>query len=341
MTKVDVFSGFLGAGKTTLLKKLIGGAYGDEKLVLLENEFGEVGIDQAFMKDTGIEISEINSGCICCSMAGDFVGQLKTLIEWETPDRILIEPSGVAKLSDIRRSVEQVKQACRDDEVILNSLVVVVDAKHYQMYVENFGEFYLDQIANARCIVLSRTEELAEAELEACAAQMRKYNRDAALITTPWGLLKPEQMRAAVEHSDTLADGLRALLQEQGHIRGEEPCGHEHHGHHCHEHGSCGCGHAHSAGEVFVSWGTETPRGFTREELMEIGESLNNTASLGQVLRAKGNVAAREGGWYAFDYTPGEFEMRSGGPEVTGRISVIGTELRREALETLFGISRR
>ena len=349
MTKIDVFSGFLGAGKTTLLKKLIAGAYPGERLVLLENEFGEVGVDGAFMKETGIEISEINSGCICCSMSGDFVGQLKTIIEWESPDRVLIEPSGVAKLSDICRSIAQVQKACREDDVRLDSLVTVVDAARCADYMENFGEFFLDQMENAQCIVLSRTEGMGEEALAECAALVRARNGRAALITTPWDALAPTQIRAAVEGSDTLEQGLDALLEEQARADCRHDHGHHHegaHGHGGHDHDLCGCGvhhhhgcgHDHTAEDVFASWGAETPKPFSRAELEGIGKSLEDRAKLGLVLRAKGIVAGREGGWYAFDYTPGEFSLRRGDAGVTGRLSVIGTGLNREALGALFGV---
>ena len=384
MTKIDVFSGFLGAGKTTLIKKLIADAYEGERLVLIENEFGAVGVDSTFMKDTGVEISEINSGCICCSMSGDFTGQLQTIIEWETPDRVLIEPSGVAKLSDVCRSIQQVQKACRDDDVEFDSLTVVVDATRAASYMENFGEFYLDQIEHADCLILSHTEGMTEEALKACVDLLRQHNANANLITTPWDQLDSLQLRRNMERSESLAEELQRLQEEtvcpvcggyhhdhehhhhhddeEEHECGcehhhhddeeEHECGCEHHHHDDEEEHECGCkhhhhhhhegghycDHDHDADEVFVSWGKETPRHYTRQELEQILQALQDGAKFGQILRAKGAVSGEGDVWYHFDYLPGEYEIRTGVPAVTGRLCVIGAGLAEQELAQLFNV---
>lgn len=364
MIKVDIFSGFLGAGKTTLIKKLIREAYDGEKLVLIENEFGEIGIDGGFLQEAGIQVTEMNSGCICCSLTGDFRAALAEVAERFHPDRILIEPSGVGKLSDVAAAVRAVPGGLLE----INALGVVVDALRCRMYMKNFGEFFNDQVESAGCIILSRTGGLAREKVEQCVELLREKNPGAALITTPWEDLSGGQILAALERRDTLQAALDALCREE-----EEPeCGcehhhehhheheHEHHHEHEHEHGhehgheheyeECGCEHhhehegcghhhhhhGHDADEVFVSWGVETARKFTGSQLREILEKLGQEEAFGTVLRAKGIVDAQEGPWYHFDYTPGEIDIRRGPAGVTGRLCVIGAHLNRDAVAALF-----
>ena len=404
MTKVDVFSGFLGAGKTTLIKKLIAEAYAGEKLVLIENEFGEIGVDGGFMKDAGIEVTEMNSGCICCSLTGDFRAALHEVCERYAPDRILIEPSGVGKLSDIVTAVEQAS----DGELTINALCTVVDAGKCKMYMRNFGEFFNNQVESAGCIILSRTAGIKEEKLAECVALLREKNPGAVIITTPWDELSGAQILDAMEKRDTLTAALESIEREHEededehehhhhhdheheehehhhhfdengncscgchhdddddddghehehhhhdhdehehhHDHGEEcGCGHDHehhhhdHDEHDHEH-ECGCGHhhhhhGHDADEVFTSWGMETAKKFTEDGLRAALAALEDEAKYGAVLRAKGIVAASEGEWIHFDYTPGEINIRRGSAGVTGRLCVIGHELHEDAVAGLF-----
>ena len=398
MTKVDVFSGFLGAGKTTLAKKLIAEAYAGEKLVLIENEFGEIGVDGGFMKDAGIEVTEMNSGCICCSLTGDFRAALHEVCERYAPDRILIEPSGVGKLSDIVTAVEQAS----DGELTINALCTVVDAGKCKMYMRNFGEFFNNQVESAGCIILSRTAGIKEEKLAECVALLREKNPGAVIITTPWDELSGAQILDAMEKRDTLTAALESIEREHEededehehhhhhdheheehehhhhfdengncscgchhdddedddghehehehehhHDHGEEcGCGHDHEHHH-HDHDEhdhdheCGCGHhhhhhGHDADEVFTSWGMETAKKFTEDGLRAALAALEDEAKYGAVLRAKGIVAASEGEWIHFDYTPGEINIRRGSAGVTGRLCVIGHELHEDAVAELF-----
>jgi len=399
MTKVDVFSGFLGAGKTTLIKKLIAEAYAGEKLVLIENEFGEIGVDGGFMKDAGIEVTEMNSGCICCSLTGDFRAALHEVCERYAPDRILIEPSGVGKLSDIVTAVEQAS----DGELTINALCTVVDAGKCKMYMRNFGEFFNNQVESAGCIILSRTAGIKEEKLAECVALLREKNPGAVIITTPWDELSGAQILDAMEKRDTLTAALESIEREHEededehehhhhhdheheehehhhhfdensncscgchHDDDEDDDGHEHehhhdhdehdhdhecgcghdHEHHHHDHDEhdhdheCGCGHhhhhhGHDADEVFTSWGMETAKKFTEDGLRAALTALEDEAKYGAVLRAKGIVAASEGEWIHFDYTPGEINIRRGSAGVTGRLCVIGHELHEDAVAELF-----
>lgn len=345
MTKVDIISGFLGAGKTTLIKKLIQEVYSGQQIVLIENEFGEIGIDGGFLKDVGINISEMNSGCICCSLVGDFGKALKEVTEKFHPDRILIEPSGVGKLSDVRIAVEN---AAEDADLVVNSLITVADASKIKVYMKNFGEFYSNQVENAGTVILSRTQKLSEEKQLKAAEMIRVKNPDAVIITTPWEQLTGQQILDAVEGTNSLAKELMKEEHEHHHHEhhDHEECGHdhEHDHHHHHEHDddcSCGCGHDHGhhhADEVFTSWGKETPRKYTKAELENILDILCEAAEYGIILRAKGMVpsADTEGEWYHFDFVPGEYEVRTGTPDYTGRICVIGSKLREEALAELF-----
>lgn len=327
MTKIDIFSGFLGSGKTTLIKKLVAESFQGEKVVLIENEFGEINIDSGFLKDSGIQITEMSSGCICCTLVGDFGDSLRKVISEFAPDRVLIEPSGVGKLSDVIRAVQGVSA---DLDVELSSFVTVADAKKCKMYIKNFGEFYLDQIEHAKAIILSRTQELSEEKLEAAVKLLREHNAEAKIITTPWDDLTGAQILEAMEGDKSLAD---KLLDELAH----EPV-HEHHHHHDHDH-DCGCGHDHDhdADEVFTSWGVETPKKFTAEEITEMLDELD-FGMYGAVLRAKGIVQSADGEWLHFDYVPGESEIRTGAASYTGQICVIGAELKKDKLAELFGI---
>ena len=335
MTKIDIFSGFLGAGKTTLIKKLIKEAFPDEKVVLIENEFGEINIDSGFLKDAGVEITEMSSGCICCTLVGDFAQALRSVAEQFSPDRILIEPSGVGKLSDVIRAV---RGAEADLPITLNSFVTVADAKKCRLYSKNFGEFYLDQIENAKTIILSRTGDMKEDRLKACIDIIRAHNEKARIITTPWDQLTGAQILETMEGDKTLAD---ELLEELA----KKPA-HEHHHEHDHRHGddSCSCGHDHhdhhhdhDADEVFTSWGAETAHRYTKDELSEALEELDLGVT-GTVLRAKGIVPSEDGGWLHFDYVPGESEIREGTPSYSGQICVIGANLARDRLTELFRI---
>ena len=327
MTKIDVFSGFLGAGKTTLIKKLLKEALDGSKTVLIENEFGEIGIDGGFLKEAGIEIKEMNSGCICCSLVGDFGASLKEVIETYAPERILIEPSGVGKLSDVLKAVENV---AAELNVQVNSAVAVVDASKAKMYIKNFGEFFVNQIEFAGTIILSRTDKVNAEKLEECVKLIREHNSKATIITTPLEQLDGKDVLETIEGADTLDEMMREMME---HIHEDEE--HEHHHHHDHE---CGCGHDHHhhhADEVFTSWGKETPVKFTTERIESILTALDS-GEYGAILRAKGMVPAEDGTWIYYDYVPEEHDIRTGKPEVTGKICVIGAELKEDKLEELF-----
>ena len=337
MTKIDIFSGFLGAGKTTLIKKLIAEAYTGEKIVLIENEFGEIAIDGGFLKDSGVQINEMNSGCICCSLVGDFADALQKVLEQFHPDRILIEPSGVGKLSDVIRAV----QGVQSDELVLNGFTTVVDANKCKMYMKNFGEFFNNQVENASAIILSRTEGIRPEKLDAAVALLREKNPTATIVTTPWTELDGKQILETMERRDTLSAELEHLKAEAAEEDDEDE--HEHHHHDDddeHEHECC-CGHHHHhhhADEVFTSWGTETPRKYTDDEIRTALDALINEHRYGVVLRAKGIVPATDGGWIHFDYVPGESDVRRGSAQVTGRVCVIGSHLAEDALKELFHI---
>ena len=387
MTKIDIFSGFLGAGKTTLIKKLLKEALAGSQVVLIENEFGEIGIDGGFLKESGIEIKEMNSGCICCSLVGDFGTSLKEVMDTYHPERILIEPSGVGKLSDVVKAVQNVDMG---SEVTINSAVAVVDASKCRLYIKNFGEFFINQIEHAGTIILSRTDVASEAKIQQAVELIREHNSKATIITTPIEQLDGKDILKTIEGGEDLEKELmEAVLKEQesghhhhhdgecchgehephdhehcdhdheGHDHeGHEHCDHDHedhgheghdheghdHGHH-HDHGegcSCGCGHDHDhhdhhhADEVFTSWGTETPASYTRDEISDILEALEDEKKYGFVLRAKGMVPAGDGTWVYFDYVPGESNVREGKPDVTGKFCVIGSKLNEAALAELF-----
>ena len=384
MTKVDIFSGFLGAGKTTLIKKLIAEAYKGERLVLIENEFGEIGIDGGFMQDAGIEVTEMNSGCICCSLVGDFGKALRKVVDEYAPDRILIEPSGVGKLSDVIRAVQNVGS----DALQLNSFTAVVDANKCKMYMKNFGEFFNDQVEHANAIILSRTGEISPDKLNTDIALLREHNPNASLIVTPWSELTGAQILEAMEKRNTLEAELELLKEESRHEHhhhdddddeheccghhhhddddeheccghhhhddddDDECCGHHHHDgddgeehehHHHHDGGECDdpeckCHHHHHhADEVFTSWGVETPKAFTMDELKADLAALDDGEKYGAVLRAKGIVKG-EGCWIHFDYVPGESNIRTGSASVMGRLCVIGSKLNEHELSELFGV---
>ena len=347
MAKIDIFSGFLGAGKTTLIKKLIDEAYRGEKLVLIENEFGEISVDGGFLAEAGVEITEMSSGCICCSLVGDFAKALEQVKEQFRPDRILIEPSGVGKLSDVIRAVQDVG----DPELVPGSFTTVVDATRARMYMKNFGEFWCNQVENAGTIVLSRTQGMKEAKLRECVDMLRAHNATAVIVTTPWDELSGAQLREAMENADTLSAELERLAHEAAGGHEECCCGHdhdhdhEHHHEHEHDHECCGHDHehkhhhhhhGHDADEVFTSWGAETAREYTEEEIASALAALDSL-SCGQAVRAKGYVPAR-GGWIYFDYVPGERNIRRGGAAVTGRVCVIGAHLDEDGLKELFHI---
>ncbi len=340
MTKIDIFSGFLGAGKTTLIKKLIKEAYVGEKLVLIENEFGEIGIDGGFLREAGIEITEMNSGCICCSLVGDFSEALKKVLAEYAPDRILIEPSGVGKLSDVIRAVRDIHA----EDVVLNTFTTVVDAKKCKMYMKNFGEFFGDQITHANAVVLSHTDNMDPSKLEATLALVREHNPHATVITTPWSQLDGAQIVHAMEHTHTLSDALAELLEEHDVC---PTCGHHHHDHeHHHDHGhhhehDCDCGchehhHHHHADDVFTSFGKETARKYGKEELLAMVSALDDATAYGTILRAKGIVAGVDGQWLHFDYVPAEADVRLGAADVIGKICVIGADINENALKNLF-----
>ena len=403
MTKIDIYSGFLGAGKTTLIKKMIKEAYSGEKIVLIENEFGEIGIDGGFLQEAGIEITEMNSGCICCSLVGDFGKALEKVVAEYAPDRILIEPSGVGKLSDVIKAVQRVT----NDEVKLGSFVTVADATKCRMYMKNFGEFYNNQVETANTIILSRTDGMSEEKLDACVSLLREHNKEAVIVTTPWPELTGKQIEEAMEQKTSIALELEKMEEEAHHHHHHDhdedecddpdcACHHhhddedEHHHHHhdhdedecddpdcaCHHHHDdevehhqhhhdhdedecddpdCACHHhhddedehehhhhhhhhGHDADEVFVSWGEETHKKFTKAEIEGCLKALEDAEKYGMVLRCKGYVANADGGrWIHFDYVPGEPDVREGGAMVTGRICVIGSKLNEQAVAELFG----
>ena len=395
MTKIDIFSGFLGAGKTTLIKKLIKEAYAGEKVVLIENEFGEIGIDGGFLADAGIEITEMNSGCICCSLVGDFSKALVKVLEEYNPDRIIIEPSGVGKLSDVIRAAK----SAEEHGAVLNCFTTVADVKKCKMYMKNFGEFYNDQIAHASAIVLSHTQSASEEKTAECVKLLRQHNESAVIVTTPWDSLDGKEILAAMEHKDTLEDALKALEEEHKHHHHHHDHDHDHHDHHdhgehctcgchghhhdeehhhehgehhhehdehcscgCHghhhdeehhhgheehhhdhdEHCSCGCHghdhHHHHADEVFSSFGEETTKNFTMDEIKSILDEFSESDDYGMILRAKGIVEKEGGGWIHFDYVPGEPDVRDGSAGIIGRICVIGSGIDKEKIKELFGI---
>lgn len=360
MTKIDIFSGFLGAGKTTLIKKLIQEAFHGEKLVLIENEFGEIGIDGGFMKDAGINVTEMNSGCICCSLVGDFGTALQEVLEKYAPDRIIIEPSGVGKLSDVIKAVSGVMEDHTD--VQMNSYVTVADASKCKMYMKNFGEFYNNQIESAKTIVLSRTGNISDDKLELALSLIREKNEEATIITTPWDQIDGKQILAAMEKGNSLEKELldkEEICPECGHHHdhhdhehhhhqdGKCCCGHDHdhdHEHHHHHDGECCCGHDHDhehhhADDVFTSVGMESAHKYTEDELEDILKKLSSEQSgYGNILRAKGIVPAVEGEWFHFDLVPGEYEIRRGSADYTGRMCVIGAELKEADIKELFHI---
>ena len=387
MTKIDIISGFLGAGKTTLIRKLLDEALKGQKIVLIENEFGEIGIDGGFLKDAGVQITEMNSGCICCSLVGDFGTALQDVLKQFAPDRIIIEPSGVGKLSDVMKAVLKVAD---EADIELSTYTAVADAMKCKMFMKNFGEFYNNQIESAKCIVLSRTQKLSEKKLDEVVAMIREKNPEATIVTTPWDDISGAQIMDAMEKKN---DFVMQLMEEEEHDHDHCGCDHEHHHHHhdhddhdhdhedhdhdhdhedhdhhdhhdhnhdhcgCDhdheheehhehhydEHGNCSCGHHHHdheghhhADDVFTSWGTETHHKYTDDEVQEVLERMANSQAFGMVLRAKGMIQATDGTWIYFDLVPGEYEIRKGEPEVTGRLCVIGTELKTEEIERAF-----
>ena len=377
MTRIDIISGFLGAGKTTLIKKLIAEAYTGEKLVLIENEFGEIGIDGGFLQDAGVTVNEMNSGCICCSLTGDFREALRMVIAQYAPDRVIIEPSGVGKLSEIVAAV----QTAELDGVVLGGLTTVVDASRAKMYMKNFGEFFDNQVQSANCIVLSRTGSMSEEKVAQAEALLREKNPDAVIVTTDWEQITGRQILDAIEQKNTISAELEALLREHfeeedeecddpdcschhhhhhdhdeehdeehehhhhhhdeddeehehhHHHHDEDDGEHEHHHHHHHHHH-----HGHDADEVFQSWGAETSKKFTAEEIDAILDALGEEAKYGLVIRAKGYVPAPDGSWVHFDYTPGEKDVRTGPANIAGRVCVIGANLNESAAKELFGL---
>ena len=399
MTKIDIFSGFLGAGKTTLIKKLIKEAYAGEKLVLIENEFGEIGIDGGFLADAGINITEMNSGCICCSLVGDFSKALIKVLEEYNPDRVIIEPSGVGKLSDVIKAA----RSAEEHGAVLNCFTTVADVNKCKMYMKNFGEFFNDQIAHASAIVLSHTQSARDEKIAECVQLLRQHNEGATIVTTPWDSLDGKDILSAMEKKDTLEDALHELEEEHKHHHhhhhddeecgchghhhhddeecdchghhhhddeecgchghhhhDDEECGchghhhhddeechchdHDHHEHH-HDHGeecSCGCGghghHHHHADEVFDSFGQETTKKFTEDDIKALLEAFSESDDYGMILRAKGIVEGREGKWIHFDYIPGEADVRYGSAGIIGRLCVIGAGIDKEKIKELFGI---
>lgn len=334
MTKVDIFSGFLGAGKTTLIKKLIAEAYGDEKLVLIENEFGEIGVDSGFLKNTGIEINEMNAGCICCTLVGDFAKALTEVIETYHPDRILIEPSGVGKLSDVIIAVQDLN----NEDIVLNSFTTVVDAKRCKAMMMSFGEFYINQVENASSVVLSHQAGMSDEKLQAVIEMIREHNQTCSIVTSDWSDIEGSKILKVMEDNKTMSAELEHLREEAHHHLHEHDHDHHEHEHHDHhEHGcSCGCGHDHDhhhADEVFEEMACHTANKYSRDELEDILDSLDEC---GEVLRAKGIVESPEGAWYEFDYVPGEGEVREGSKDATGTVIVIGTDLKRDKLNKLF-----
>jgi len=374
MSKVDIVSGFLGAGKTTLIKKLLSEAFHNEQVVLIENEFGEIGIDSGFLNEAGIEIKEMNQGCICCSLVGDFSEALKNVLTEYKPDRVIIEPSGVGKLSDVMNAIKNVEKEV--EAIELNSFVTIVDVEKCKMYSKNFGEFYNDQISSANCVILSRSQKISKEKLEEVVAMIREINQDARIVTTPWEEIDGKTLLNAMEQTKSLEE---VLIEEEelcphcghhhrhhhhhDHEEAEEcGCGH-HHSHHHHDHEEaeeCGCGHHHShhhhdheeaeecgcgqhhdhhhAEEIFTSWGVETSKVFTKQNVQDILESLSNTQVYGCILRAKGMLEIEDGKWIHFDLVPENFEIREGTADYTGRICVIGTNMNKTKVAELFTI---
>ena len=340
MTKIDIVSGFLGAGKTTLIKKLLKEALNGHKVVLIENEFGEIGVDGGFLKEAGIEIKEMNSGCICCSLVGDFGTSLKEVMDTYQPERILIEPSGVGKLSDVMKAVQNVDMG---SEVTLNSAVAVVDASKCKMYIKNFGEFFVNQIEHAGTIILSRTDNMKEDKLNQAIGLIREHNEKATIITTPWDNLNGQDILDTIEGATDLEKELMEQVMKMHEEHEHHHHAHEEHEHH-HDHGegcTCGCHdhdhEHHHADEVFTSWGVETPQTYSIEEITNILEKLEDEKEYGFVLRSKGMVpSGNSKEWIYFDYVPGEADVRTGKPDVTGKICVIGSKLLEENLNKLF-----
>ncbi len=369
MTKIDIISGFLGAGKTTLIKKLIAESFKGQQVVLIENEFGEIGIDGGFLKEAGINITEMNSGCICCSLVGDFKESLTQVIEQYHPDRIIIEPSGVGKLSDVAKAVERVNE--NEEAVVINSMVTVVDGNKTKMYMKNFGEFFNNQVESAGTIIISRTQSMKEEKLDETVRLLREHNRESVIITTPWDEITGNQILDAMEKGHTLVD---SLIEEMKKLPDEEE-EHEHHHHHDHEEEEHGHHHHHDheeeehehhhdheeehehhhghhhhhhhhheggldADDVFQSWGAETAHRFEKDQLEEILKKLadEDSTEYGMILRAKGMVPDAAGIWHEFDLTPGEYEIREGAADYTGRLCVIGSDLKEEKVSELFGV---
>ena len=330
MTKIDIFSGFLGAGKTTLIKKLIQESFAGQQIVLIENEFGEIGIDGGFLQQSGIRINELNAGCICCSLVGDFRTALQQVVEQYHPDRILIEPSGVGKLSDVTRAVEGVAEHL---DVELNSFVTVADVNKVKLYMKNFGEFYDDQVSHASCILLSRTQTAPEDKVAAAVALLRQKNPTATIVTTDWNNLTGEQILKAMSTQSDFKAELVAMAAQANAAHEHE---HEHH-HHDHD-GECCCGHHHDhhADEVFTSWGVETARRFSKAEIEHALEELDS-GKYGMILRSKGIVDGGADGWLEFDYVPGEHEVRAHNADIGGKLVVIGSKLDEAAIAALFG----
>ena len=370
MSKVDIVSGFLGAGKTTLIKKLLSEAFHNEQVVLIENEFGEIGIDSGFLNEAGIEIREMNQGCICCSLVGDFSEALKNVLTEYKPDRVIIEPSGVGKLSDVMNAIKNVEKEV--EAIELNSFVTIVDVEKCKMYSKNFGEFYNDQISSANCVILSRSQKISKEKLEEVVAMIREINQDARIVTTPWEEIDGKTLLNAMEQTKSLEE---VLIEEEelcphcghhhhdhhDHEEAEEcGCGHHHHDHHDHEEAEeCGCGHHHHhdhhdheeaeecgcehhhhhhAEEVFTSWGVETSKVFTKQKVQDVLESLSNNQEYGFILRAKGMLEIEDGKWIHFDLVPENYEIREGTPDYTGRICVIGTNMNKTKVAELFTI---
>lgn len=349
MTKIDIISGFLGAGKTTLIKKLLAEAFKGQQVVLIENEFGEIGIDGGFLEESGIEIREMNSGCICCSLVGDFGISLKEVINTYHPDRIIIEPSGVGKLSDVIKAVKNVDVDC---EISLNSYTTVVDVNKCKMYMRNFGEFFENQLEYAKTIILSRTDtpKATDEKIEKVVEMIRGVNQDAVIITTPVEELDASQIVEAMEHGREEEEEICPVCgcdhdhEHHHHHEGECGCGHDHdHEHHHHHEGECGCGHDHDhhhhhADEVFTSWGRETARKYEKEEIENILKELSQDETFGTILRAKGMVDGKDGQWIYFDMVPEEYEVRTGAPQITGKLCVIGSKMDEEKLAKIFGV---
>ena len=374
MVKVDIVSGFLGAGKTTFMKKMVAEAYAGEKVVIVENEFGEIGIDAGFLKDTGIQVSEINGGCVCCTLVGDFTKNLHNVIETYHPDRIIVEPSGVAKLSDVMVSVMDV---AKSEDCQINSLVTVINSLKARKQMKAFGEFFIDQIEHATVVVLSRTQKADQEQLEFCTEEIKEHNPKATVITTPWDQLDGKKILETIEGRDSLEVQALAELHhaeeeaehhhhhhdhdhdehehEHHHDHDHDEHEHEHEHHHDHdheeheyehehhhhydEHGNCSCGHHHHADDIFTTWGKETPHKFNKETIETALKAFAETDDYGYIVRSKGIVPAEDGSWIYFDLVDGEYEIREGEADVTGRLVVIGTDINEADVEKLFGLN--